>query len=416
MAYHLDTRRHFHARPNSDTEGIMRANQSSAGGRPALAFTLVVAGTVLGLAGTNLVLPAVPSLPTMLGGTLEQAQLVPAAFVAGSACGLLLFGALGARFDQRFLLVGSLAAYGLISLLAGTSGSLALLVGLSLLQGAASAAAAVFSPGMIRVLFGDHRAVSAFGFLGSVESLTPALAPVVGVWLLHAFGWNAAYVVIGSLTLVLAAATVLLRSELPALVSGAGVGGYGPLLRNPTFMRYALSHAFTLGGLLVIVFGAPSVFVAALGGTLTDFIVMQITGIATFIVAANLTGRLSSRFGAERMIWLGTALAAIGAIAMLVYALSAGGDPIAVTVAFVPINLGLGLRGPPGFHQAVLAARGDDARGSALVVVAILGTTAVGTAAVAPFITLGLMPLAAAATVLTLAALVLLYALPGSHS
>jgi DHA1 family bicyclomycin/chloramphenicol resistance-like MFS transporter len=65
------------------------------GRSPRLAFALIVAGTVLGLAGTNLVLPAVPSLPAALGGTLGQAQLVLAAFVAGSACGLLLFGERG---------------------------------------------------------------------------------------------------------------------------------------------------------------------------------------------------------------------------------------------------------------------------------------------------------------------------------
>jgi MFS transporter, DHA1 family, multidrug resistance protein len=154
VAHDLDATRHFHALPDFGTEDVMHGDQSAAGGHPALAFALIVAGTVLGLAGTNLVLPAVPSLPAVLGCTLEQAQLVPASFVAGSACGLLLFGALGARIDQRFLLVGSLVAYGLISLIAGTSRSLGLLIGLSFVQGAASAAAAVFSPGMIRVLLG----------------------------------------------------------------------------------------------------------------------------------------------------------------------------------------------------------------------------------------------------------------------
>ena len=390
----------------------MHAQDHLARRSPALAFALIVSGTVLGLAGTNLVLPAVPSLPAILGGSLEQAQLVLASFVAGSACGLLLFGALGARFDQRVLLVASLLAYGLLSALAAMSGSLKILIGIAFVQGMTSAAAAVFSPGMIRALFGDARAVSAFGFLGSIESLTPAFAPVVGVWLLNGLGWNAAYLVIAALALLLATATVLLRHHLPALVTPQGVGGYGHLLRDPTFLRYALSHAFTLGGLLVVVFGAPSVFVATLGGTLTDFIIMQLTGIATFIVAANVTGRLSSRFGSEPMIWIGTVLSAFGALDIFGYALAGGTNTLAVTAAFVPFNAGLGLRGPPGFHQAVVAARGDDARGSALVVVAILGTTSAGTAAVAPFIMTGLLPLGLAATVLTAAALALLYALP----
>ena len=55
---------------------------------------------------------------------------------------------------------------------------------------------------------------------------------------------------------------------------------------------------------------------------------------------------------------------------------------------------GLGLRGPPGFFRAILASDGDDARGAALVILFILGTTAVGTAIAAPYVTAGLAPLA----------------------
>ena len=52
-----------------------------------LAFVLIAAGTTLGLAGTDLILPAVPSLPKALGGEIAIAQFVIAAFVAGTAIG-----------------------------------------------------------------------------------------------------------------------------------------------------------------------------------------------------------------------------------------------------------------------------------------------------------------------------------------
>jgi hypothetical protein len=94
------------------------------------AFALIVCSTVLGIAGTDLVLPAVPTLPAVLGGDLERAQLVLAAFVAGSACGLLGFGALGSRFDQRGVLCASLFGYGLISAAASLSPSLDVLIAL----------------------------------------------------------------------------------------------------------------------------------------------------------------------------------------------------------------------------------------------------------------------------------------------
>lgn len=70
------------------------------------------------------------------------------------------------------------------------------------------------------------------------------------------------------------------------------------------------------------------------------------------------------------------------------------------------MNVGLGTNGPPGFLQAVMAAR-DDARGSALVLLAIVGVLTLGTAAVAPFIEAGLLPLATGAGGLAVAALLL---------
>ena len=378
---------------------------------PSLAFALLLLGTTLGLAGTDLVLPAVPGLPEVLGGSAAMAQLVLAAFVAGGCIGLILFGELGARLDQRRLLVGSLIAYALVSLGCALAPSLPALVGLRFLHGLSSSAAAVFAPGMIRAMFDEARAVRAIGLMGSVESLVPALAPVAGVWLL-ALGWNGSFYVIAALSLLVAVLVSALGSSLPVPPPTRGKGSYFRLLINPVYLRYAFSQAFTLGGLLVFVFGAPAMMTKALGLSLNDFILMQVIGIAFFIAAANAASRLAEMFGAERMILLGSAVSALGLAGLCAYGLT-GGSGIAMVVAlWVPVNLGLGLRGPPGFFRAILASEGDDARGAALVILFILGTTATGTAIAAPFVTAGLAALAAVATAFSCLSVVLLLAAP----
>ena len=83
--------------------------------RPRTGLALVVASTVLGLMGTDLVLPAVPSLPEMLGGDPGEAQLVIAAYVGGTGIGLLVFGALGNRFATRTLFIASLLLTAVVS-------------------------------------------------------------------------------------------------------------------------------------------------------------------------------------------------------------------------------------------------------------------------------------------------------------
>jgi MFS transporter, DHA1 family, multidrug resistance protein len=334
---------------------------------PTVAFALIASATALGIAGTDLVLPAVPSLPDVLGGTPARAQFVLAAYVAGTALGLLLFGALGARFDPRKILIVSLALYALASLAAAFAPSLDALILLRFIQGAAGAAPAVFAPGFIRALFPENRALGMLGLLGSIESLVPALAPIAGAWLLVRFGWQASFVVIGALGLALAGLFAIIGARLPRLAAQPGGGSYAALLRDPVYLRYALSQAFSLGGLLVFVFGAPAVILGPMGGQLADFVWLQVTGIAFFILGANLTGRLTDRLGQEPVILGGTILSAIGAGAILFYALLGGNRPSMLLPLTVVLNLGFGLRGPPGFLQAVLAADGDDARGAALV-------------------------------------------------
>jgi predicted MFS family arabinose efflux permease len=378
--------------------------------RPRVGLALVVTSTVLGLMGTDLVLPTVPSLPETLGGDPGEAQLVLAAYVGGTGVGLLVFGVLGDRFATRTLLIASLLLTAVTSFACAMAPTIWSLIGLRAVQGAAASGPAVFAPAIIRATFDEARAVRAIGALGSIESLAPALAPILGAWLLTLGGWNLSFELIGVIALALAAANAALPLIPPT--SRRPRGSYAGLLGDPVYLRYALSQAFVLGGLLVFVFGAPAVFVRSFGRTLTDFIVMQVVGIATFILAANVAASLAARFGAERMIASGTALATAGAAAMLAYALAGGTSALAVTALFVPVGIGLGLRGPPGFYRAVLASRGDDARGSAIVILATMAATAGGTAIVATFIERGLVPLAAATFVLEVAALACLVLLP----
>ena len=91
----------------------------------------------------------------------------------------------------------------------------------------------------------------------------------------------------------------------------------------------------------------------------------------------------------------------------------AGNDSIPLLwFFFVFVNLGLGIRGPVGFFYALAASGVNESRGSALVVFFIMLITAVGTAAVAPFIETGLRPVAIAGAILGVASSVILLLLP----
>lgn len=381
-----------------------------------LVVALLVIASVMGLAATDLVLPAIPDLPAALGGTPTEAQYVLASFSIGGVFGLLGFGALASRYPPRWLLLSSLLVFAVLSIAAAQVDGIWALIALRFFQGIASSAAQVIAPGVIRALFSEQGALRAIGVLGSFESLAPALAPIAGVWLLKAFGWNASFYTLCLTAAVLLGCTLLLFRHFPTTVVASTEASdrfsYLRLLRSPVYWRYAASQALTLGGLLVFVFGAPVVITRSLGGAIEDFIIMQVSGISTFILAANAAPRLAERFGAERIILFGTTLSAAGALGILVFALLGAGDPVWLIPLFIPMNFGLGLRGPPGFYHAVLAADGDDARGAALLILLVLLFTFGGTVAVAEVIEQGLVPLAGAALLLSMSSVVVLLTLP----
>jgi MFS transporter, DHA1 family, multidrug resistance protein len=377
---------------------------------PWLTLALVAASTVLGLMGTDLILPAVPWLPDSLGGTLADSQLVLAAYVGGTCVGLLAFGALGDRFSTRALFTGSLVATAVVSLACLLARDIHTLILLRALQGAVAAGPAVFAPGVVRACFDERAAVRAIGLIGSIEALAPALAPILGLWLVQLGGWQLTFAVMAGIALLLAPG-IGFMAALPQIARRPR-GGYLHLLRDGVFMRYAMSHALVLGGLLVFVFGMPTVFVHGLGLGMRSFVVMQVCAVALFMLAANTSGHLAERHGAERLVWSGTAIAALGSLGLLVYGLLGGGSALVITLLALPITIGLGLRGPTGFFKAVLAARGDDARGAALVILFILGIAAAGTAVAAPLLLRGLAPLAGITFALELLALLCLALLP----
>ena len=378
-----------------------------------VAFIQITCATVLGFAATDLVLPAIPVLPQALGGTPAQAQYVLAVFVAGLAGGLLVFGEFGARRAQRPLLAGGLALFAACSVLAATASSIEELIAWRAVQGFAVAVGPALAPGVIRAIFDERQAVRAFGLQGSIEAIVPAVGPLLGAWLLVHHSWQASFVLLAVLAMAVSGLALLMPRSAFTAPAARSQGGYGLLLRNRAFLCFGLSQAFTLGGLLVLVFGAPAVMVRAMGGTLSDFVLMQVLGVGSFVIAANLAGALSARFGAVRTILTGPIVSAAGCCALLVYAAADGRSPFVMALLFVPVNLGLGLRGPPGFYQAIAAAGGDDSRAGALVVLAVLLTTAAGTALAAPWVSTGLMPLAMIATTISVASVLALQLRPG---
>lgn len=376
-------------------------------------FICLVLCVMASIAGTDLVLPAIPQLIRVFHTTPEVTQRVLSAYVGGNACGLLLFGRLADYFGRKKLLCSALFIFSLASLGCAYAPDISALVAIRFVQGITSAAAPVFIPGIIREIFDERRTARAIGLLGSLQALVPAAAPLVGVILLALFDWSISFKFLAILTLVLGGMVMIQPlPEKPQCRRASG--SYTGLMRNPLFLRYALTHALTVGGMVTFVFGAPMVITQTMHGTLNDFIIMQVTNIAGYIVSANLSPSLAERYGADKVILAGTCLALSSAIALTGYGMLDGTGTYTLAALFAPMGIAIGLRGPTGFYRGIVISGDNNARGAALIAFFTFTMMTLGSLASAEFITHGLMALAAFVMAMHLLSLLLFVMFPRS--
>ncbi|AOJ73010.1 MULTISPECIES: MFS transporter [Burkholderia] len=378
--------------------------------------------TAVGLLATDLYLPAVPSLPQQLGGSIESAQATLAVFSAALAVSQLVWGAAADRLGHR----RTLAFAVLLQLAAGAACALApsmgVLIGARAVQGFGVGAATVIVPALARQSFGDGGAVRALAWLGIIESAVPGLAPVVGAALLVVADWRMSFWIIVALSVVVAPLVfrvVPAASPAPAPANANGrAGGYRRLLRSPVYLGYALGHALCFAALLTFVASAPQVVEIWLGAGPSTFSLLQACGVAAFMLTAARSGKWTDALGLDRIISLGALLQFAAAAAFLLLAHLELRSTALVVASWMLFCGSLGLRGPASMARALAAEPSIAGRAAGLLMFFGLGGAALATQAVAPFLHLGLAPVAWMCTGFTLASgVVILWgiAMRGKH-
>ena len=133
---------------------------------------------------------ALPQMQGALAATQDQIALVVTFNIVATAVATPLTGWLSARFGQRRLILFSVAAFTLSTLMCGLAGSLEMLVFYRVVQGAFGAPLAPLSQSIILAIYpqSKHGAVTAIFGMGVV--IGPIIAPTLGGYLSEEYGWR----------------------------------------------------------------------------------------------------------------------------------------------------------------------------------------------------------------------------------
>ncbi|MGZ8650521.1 MAG: multidrug effflux MFS transporter, partial [Solirubrobacteraceae bacterium] len=309
---------------------------------PGTVRLVIVLGSInaIGPLSIDMYLPAFPEITRALDTGASQVQLTLTACVAGLALGQLVIGPLSDRFGRRVPLLAAMVTYAVASLLCAAATSVGALIALRFVQGLAGAGGIVISRAVVRDLHSGAAAVRLFSSLMLVTGLAPILAPLAGGQLLAVTSWKGIFLslsILSALIAVLAAAG--LRETLPAerrSTSGLRrtVQTMAGLLRDRSFVGYALAGGLTFGALFAYISGSSFVLQRIYGLSPQLYsLTFAMNGLG-LIAASQINARIVERLGPTRLLRRALVCVVASALTLLVV-VSVGG--LSVWAVLVPM-------------------------------------------------------------------------------
>ncbi|MFV2048409.1 multidrug effflux MFS transporter [Metabacillus litoralis] len=289
------------------------------------ALIVFILGTLAAFAplSIDMYLPAFPILTNEFHTSASMIQLSLTFFLLGASLGQLFTGPLSDVFGRRKPLLIGLSIYTVTSLLCVFTDSIELFILLRLIQGLAGSAGMVISRAIVRDLYSGKEMTKFFSLLALVNGMAPILAPVIGAQLLKLFPWQAVFIALTIIGVVIFAFVLWgLKETLP--VEERSEGGFlqtlktfRQLLTNLHFMGYVLSFGFVAAAMFAYISGSSFVIQYVYGASADTFsIVFAINGIG-IVIASQVTGKLSEWIEEKKLLLAGVIMSFTGGLSLL---------------------------------------------------------------------------------------------------
>ena len=311
----------------------------------------LLAQIAFGLLAMTICLPSMQEWGAIFGADQARVQLTFSGYVVAYGAFQLVYGPLSDRYGRKGILLIGLALACIGSLLAALSTDVLSLTGARVLQGAGSAAGMVVGRSMVQDLFQGPARTRVMAYIGMAMGLCPPLATIIGGQIHVRLGWQANFLLIAALSVVLlfaawrglpthrkppSADTNWLRGMLAAYARLAGEGA---------FLLYVVVLSMTTAAFYSFLAGAPIVLGSY--GVGPQYIGWYIMCVPVSYIGGNyLTSRLIQRSGERRVMMWGQ-LATLGGLGlMLLLALAGLKTPLAFALPLIVLGVGHGLLMP----------------------------------------------------------------------
>lgn len=213
--------------------------------------------STLGFLATDMYLPAFTAMQESFHTSAGVISASLTVFLGGFACAQLLWGPLSDRFGRRPILLLGLALFAV-----GCAGMLWAettwqMLTLRFVQAVGVCSAAVSWQALVVDRYRGAQANRVFATIMPLVALSPALAPLLGAWLLSHFSWRSIFLALFLVTLPLLFATARLKKSAPAAEPTGQRSGFFRLLASRIYSGNVLIYAACSASFFAWLTGSP---------------------------------------------------------------------------------------------------------------------------------------------------------------
>ena len=228
-------------------------------------LALVLGGLAMfGPFSIDTIFPAFPRIAADLGASDVAMQQTISIYLLAYAAMSLVHGPLSDALGRRGVILAGLAVFVVASVGCALATSLPALLAFRALQGLSAGVGMIVGRAVIRDVLHGAAAQKLMSQVSMIFGIAPAVAPVIGGWLLGWGRWPGIFwfLALFGLLLLLAVWRALPETHPPAarlpLLPTVLARSYLSVVRNPRFLRLSAAGAFNFGALFLYIASAPA--------------------------------------------------------------------------------------------------------------------------------------------------------------
>ncbi len=298
---------------------------------------------IMGPLNIDMYLPSFPGIANDLGTSPSLVQVSLTACLLGLAIGQVIIGPISDARGRKKPLLISISLFVASSLFCAMAPNITVLIAARFLQGFTASAGVVLSRAVVRDVFSGRELTKFFSLLMVINAVAPMIAPMSGgaILLLPFASWHTIFFFLGILGILIVIVVAMKLKEtlppdkrMPSSI-GASVRTMGSLLKDRSFIGYAVIVGFVHGGSFAYVSGTPFIYQEIYGVSPQVFSVLfGINGLA-IITGSFIIGRFGGIIHERNLLKAAVIIAVSATSILLIMTIIEGPLVIIVILIFI---------------------------------------------------------------------------------